>query len=291
MNSNSLELNIQRFADGGAEGSSSVNAEIAQPQETGAADNTADNGSVAENNSQQGIDFSSYSEEQIEELIDTNPNLKKVIGKRMNNSFGKRLAQEKAKMQEQMKPANNLIERLMIHHDVDNIEDLAEKVNASVREEFALKHGVSEEMSDELINVRVKNRQDLKMREYLQKKEQAEAAYVRWKNEANELLKLYPNFDLETELQNKDFERLLKANVPMQHVYETLHLEELVEAAKKEAASAYAKSTAQMAARPTENGLGNQTAVNGQKDVSKLTKKERAEFAKRALRGEVINFK
>ena len=35
MNSNSMELNIQRFAEGGSDGGSSESATVAQSQETG----------------------------------------------------------------------------------------------------------------------------------------------------------------------------------------------------------------------------------------------------------------
>ena len=41
--------------------------------------------------------------------------------------------------------------------------------------------------------------------------------------------------------------------------------------------------------RPVENGSAPNGAVVFEKNISKLTKKERAELAKRAMRGETIN--
>ena len=95
MKGNSMELNIQRFAEGGEGTSSGESAAIAQPQTSGAAENTsADNTSVAgEQNDRQMIDLSGYSEEQFEELIDKNPTLKKVFGKKVHNTIGRRLSQ------------------------------------------------------------------------------------------------------------------------------------------------------------------------------------------------------
>ena len=298
MNSNSMELNIQRFAEGGSDGtSSSGNAAVAQPQNTGEnAVNTADNTSVAgENNgSQQEIDFSSYSEEQIEELIDNNPAFDKVIGKRMKNSFGKRLAQERAKMQEAMRPANNVIDKLMVRHGVDSMEELSKIIDTSTKEEFAIQNGVSEDLADEMLQLRVNNRRNAMMREQYEAEMKVQQQLSIWQDEAAKVKETYPDFDLEKELGNNDFKRLISADeryrMPMKQIYEMIHHDEIVEAAKKDTAAAYAKSTAQMQARPSENGLGNQVAVNGSMDVSKLTKKERAELAKRAQRGETITF-
>ena len=289
MNSNSMELNIQRFAEGGAEGSSSENAAVAQSGEN--AVNAADDTSVAgENNSQQEIDFSSYSEEQIEELIDKNPNFDKVIGKRMKNSFGKRLAQERAKMQETMKPVNNVIDKLMVHHGVKNVEELSQKLDATLPEEFASQNGVSEDMGKELLSLRVRNMQNERARKEFELQQKIDQQMNQWEQEASKVRNLYPDFDLKAELDNPEFGKLLQRGVPMEHVYKVLHMDEIVEAAKKDTAAAYEKSTVQMQLRPSENGLGNQVAVNGQRDVSKLTKKERAELAKRAQRGETITF-
>ena len=91
-------------------------------------------------------------------------------------------------------------------------------------------------------------------------------------------------------MQNPQFAKMLNVGVSLEAAYEAMHLGEIVEAAKRSAADAYSKSMSQMHNRPNENGLGNQAAVNGQKDVSKLTKKERAELAERARRGENITF-
>ena len=112
---------------------------------------------------------------------------------------------------------------------------------------------------------------------------------------AKKVKEVYPDFNLEEEVRNPQFMNYLRnANTEyhasMKQIYEMIHHDEIVEAAKRSAADAYSKSMSQMHNRPHENGLGNQAAVNGQKDLSKLTKKERAELAQRAARGEKITF-
>lgn len=294
MSSKLMELNIQRFAEGGAEGTSSgESAAVAQPQNTGGAgQNTADNTSVAGENtgSQPEIDFSSYSEEQIEELIDKSPALKKIMGKRMNSSFGKRLAQERAKMQEDMKPVNDLVDELMIQHEANSFEELSKKLRPSIREEFTIRNGLAEDAGNKMFDIQLENMRNRRAFDDWKKEQAVKQQTQQWDNEVKATKEIYPDFDVEKELQNPEFGKLLKSGVGMEHAYKILHMDEFIETAKRETAAAYAKSTAQMQARPSENGLGNQAAVNGQKDVSKLTKKERAELAKRAQRGETITF-
>lgn len=284
MNSNSMELNIQRFAEGGSDGGSSESATVAQSQETGEnAVNTADNTSVAGENS--GAD-----EVTLDSIFEKYPELKKEADKRTQKAVQGRVHQINKSMQSQ----NDIIDKLMVHHGVKDVEELSRKLDTSLKEEFAVQHGVSEELGNEMLNLRVNNLRTARMREQYEAEMKVQQQLRIWQDEADKVKEIYPDFDLEKELTNNDFKRLISADeryrMPMKQIYEMLHHDEIVEAAKKDTAAAYAKSTAQMQARPAENGLGNQVAVNGSMNVSKLTKKERAELAERARRGETITF-
>lgn len=291
MNSNFMVLDIQRFAEGGAEGSGTgESAAIAQPQNSGeaAAGNTADNTPVAGENTDANAEGTE--EVTLDSIFKKYPELKREADKRTQNAVQGRVRQINKSMQSQ----NDIIDKLMVHHGVRSVDELSKKLDSSLPEEFAIQNGMSEEMGKEILDLRVRRMHDDRMREFYENQQKAEAQYNTWKNEANDVKAVYADFDLEKELENPDFRRLISADeryrMPMKQIYEMIHHEEIVEAAKKDTAAAYARSTAQMQARPSENGLGNQAAVNGQKDVSKLTKKERAELAKRAQRGETITF-
>lgn len=300
MNSNSMELNIQRFAEGGSDGGSSESATVAQSQETGEnAVNTADNTSVAgeqkENHS--AIDLSSYSEEQLEELIEKNPNLNKTMGKKFSGAFGKRLAEERSKMQEEMKPVNDLVYKLMATHNVNSFEELANVLDPSMVETFSVENGTGEEISREIIGVRADNirkhieeKAAIKYQNEIEKRQFVEQKTREMDEDIQRTKELYPNFNPNVELKDPEFVKMLQAGVSIEQAYKAAHIDEIVAEAEKRAADAYYKSTAQMQARPAENGLGNQVAVNGSMNVSKLTKKERAELAERARRGETITF-
>lgn len=283
MNSNSMELNIQKFAEGGSDGGSSENATVAQSQAGENAVNTADNTSVAGENS--GAD-----EVTLDSIFEKYPELKKEADKRTQKAVQGRVHQINKSMQSQ----NDIIDKLMVHHGAKDVEELSRKLDSSLKEEFAVQHGVSEELGDEMLNLRVNNLRNARMREQYEAEMKVQQQLRVWQDEAEKVKEIYPDFDLEKELGNNDFRRLISANetyrMPMKQIYEMIHHDEIVEAAKKDTAAAYAKSTAQMQARPAENGLGNQVAVNGSMNVSKLTKKERAELAERARRGETITF-
>lgn len=115
-----------------------------------------------------------------------------------------------------------------------------------------------------------------------------------WEQEAVEVKSIYDTFDLKAEMQNRAFVRMLETHWPMKDAYEFVHREEIMEAQKKAAAeTAAAQMRAAMqanAARPLENGTSTQSAAIVKNDVSKLTRKERAEIARRARNGETIIF-
>ena len=80
----------------------------------------------------------------------------------------------------------------------------------------------------------------------------------------------------------------------VEHAYKVLHFDELTQnAARVAAQTADAQAQArikQKASRPSENGTSSQSAVIVKNDVSSLTRKERAEIARRVQRGEKIVF-
>ena len=115
-----------------------------------------------------------------------------------------------------------------------------------------------------------------------------------WAEQAEAMKALYPNFDMAQETANPAFVNMLKAGIPVEHANKVLHMDEIVSGA----VTAAAKQTEQQVvanirakgARPAENGTSSQSAFTIKDDVSKLSKKDRAEIARRAAMGEKISF-
>lgn len=285
MSSNSMALNIQQFAEGASAdaGVSDTSAAAAQPQ-------TGENGAKPESVSDAGGQNTAENVT-LDGIFKEHPELRKEYQKGIDNIVGKRLAAERAKV----KPVNDIIDKLMVSHGVESLDELAKIVDEKAGTEFAAENGVSEDMGKEIFNARMMQMQDRRAREYFENQQRAEAQLRLWEEESRAVAEAYPEFDLRKELENPDFKRLISAEnpqyrMPMKQIYEMLHHEELVAAAESRAAAAYSKSIADNNSRPKENGLGNQSAVSGKTDVAKLSKKERAELAERAMRGEKITF-
>ena len=98
--------------------------------------------------------------------------------------------------------------------------------------------------------------------------------------EAEAVKDRYPDFDLERELEDPGFARLLNSGVDPRTAYEVTHHRELMDRAAR---------LEQNAARPQENGLGGAPAAAVTKpDPRQLTRAERRALRRRAARGEEI---
>lgn len=290
-------INLQLFNEGGAADTSTSNAGSSQPQNTGEepkvvyGKQSEDNTPVAEeNNASEKVNAAETDKPSFEELI--KGDYKKDYNRAVQSVLGKRLAQEKAKAQ----PVNDIIEKLMIRHKVDSVEQLAQKLDDdSVFEALAEKSGESANTERELENLRLLQHRVMAQ----QKREQEERAgneqYNRWMQEAQQLREKYPEFDFKKELENPDFVELLNMKNPqyslgVERAYQLVHFNELLQEREAAAVEKVTKSVSARAARPAENGLGNQSGFVRKDDVSKLTKKDRDEIERRVASGERIEF-
>ena len=127
-----------------------------------------------------------------------------------------------------------------------------------------------------------------------QNQENANRLLKVWHEQEEQTKKVYPNFDMTTELQNEQFRNLIENNVSVQAAYEVIHRDEIIPAAMQFAAQAVeqniSKKIAANGARPSENGMGGVASAVVKSDVSKLTKFDIDEVARRVARGERISF-
>lgn len=168
----------------------------------------------------------------------------------------------------------------------------AAEEDASFFQEEALARGVDVK---ELMHLKRIERDNASMQRQLaqqRSKEQADRQFAKWIQEAQQVQQVYPGFDLDTELRNEQFQRLLTTGVPMKTAYMVLHNDEIMQGAMQFAAQKAAQQVTDTviagAARPAENGTGSQGAVSPKMDPSKLTDKEIMDIRRRASRGEKI---
>lgn len=130
--------------------------------------------------------------------------------------------------------------------------------------------------------------------EAIDRKEHADKQYAAWMQQAQEAKAIYPQLDLDTEVKDPQFMRLLNAGVDVGSAYLVLHKDEVIPAAMQHVAQTVEqKLSAKIAAggsRPAENGANPMSGPVVKNDVSTLTKADRAEINRRVLAGDRISF-
>ena len=228
-----------------------------------------------------------------DEFIKANKDLyEKDFQKKLNRRFA-----DHKSLQEKFGQADRLVGLLAERYGESNVEKLEELILNDKRllEDEAMEKGMP---VDQLIEIKkVKREADIaKMAmDRMENERKSEEQYRNWIADAEKVRTLYPDFDLNTEVQNPQFVSLLQSGVSMDHAYKVLHYDELmqnnVNTAIQKSAKATADSIAARGTRPKENaGNGSNSGVVYVSDVSKLTAKQREEIARRVAMGEKISF-
>lgn len=154
--------------------------------------------------------------------------------------------------------------------------------------------GMSREAAQKYEKALAESKQLKAIQQRQQGEAQAQQQLAKWYQEAAAMKENYPEFDLITETQEPRFLSMLKSGVPVQTAYEVMHLNDIKAASARSAAQAREKQVVEgikaRGQRPAENGASSQAAFTVKDDVSKLTRKERAEIARRVARGEKVVF-
>lgn len=205
---------------------------------------------------------------------------------------------ETQNLEEQLSRNQPVIDMLMQRYKIGD-GDLGKLTQAIENDdaywsEAAEEAGMSVEQYKQFQKLQRENAALLKAQRQQQSQQAAQQRLQKWYSEAEQVKGLYPSFDLNAEVKNPQFLSMLRAGVPVQHAYEVIHMEDIKAGAARMAAQATEKQVVDgiraKGARPQENGTAAQSAFTVKDDVSKLSKKDRAEIARRVARGERIEF-
>lgn len=154
----------------------------------------------------------------------------------------------------------------------------------------ALERGVSVDQLKEIKSLE-RDRAELERIRNRDREEEAFNQHIaKLQQQADELKKSVPGFDLIAELKgNPKFAQLTSPQygLSVEDAYYLVHRAE-IDAGARMASRRIAMSQAATAARPTENGLLDQAAVEIKADPSKWSKKDREEVRRRVQRGDKI---
>ena len=209
--------------------------------------------------------------------------------------FDKRFKQVKG-MEADLAAQKPILDKLMARYGVDDVAKLDKALTEDTEywERVAEEHGMTVEQYHAMQKLERENAELKAIRQRQIGQQQFQQQIDGWYKQADKVKEIYPSFDFKTEAQNPEFLSLLRNGNSVEHAYKVLHFDELTQnAARVAAQTADAQAQARMkskASRPSENGTSSQSAAIVRNDVSTLTRKERAEIARRVQRGETIKF-
>ena len=301
-------LNLQLFAEGGdggtgADGSMAVNGDFAT-SEKGVKNNSLEHVKYGiQEDSVQTTDAQTDTTDTTDTVVDRAAEFKKLIKGEYKDLYD---ASVQDTVQKRLKGTKEQVTRLetltpllellgnkygVDFNDAEALLKAAEEDNSYFEDE-ALERGITVE---ELKRVRKMEREnaDLKRwREEQENREKGAKLYQKWLEQAEDTKKFYPDFDLETEMQNEDFRRLLQSNIGVKEAFQVLHMDEIIPQAMQIAAKTVEKKVTDKiranGARPTENGISSQSASVVKTDVSQFTDADMDEIIRRVRNGEKI---
>lgn len=232
----------------------------------------------------------------FEEMI-ASDDYKDIYSEKFQEAFNRRFKNVKgmeATLESHGPILDMLFERYKIEDgDLGKLQTAIEEDDVYLREE-AENEGMTVEQLKAMKKLSRENAEFRKAEQRLQGEQQARATLNQWYADGNKLKEIYPTFDFRIEAQDRDFLGLLRSGLSVQQAYEVRHMDEIKEMTAKAAAQTAGE---QMKARiqsrserPKENGTSSQAAVIVKSDVHSLTRADRKDIVRRALKGEKIKF-
>lgn len=307
-------LNLQLFGEGGGEGAAPAASGSEGTQAVSQNATGKSRGALA--NVQYGIQESKTEEAdtskgaEAPEPVDRNAAFEQLIkgeykeqfNARMQEAISKRFKNSEAVAERQKKLAP-ILEVLGNKYGVD-ISDIdkmdLDKLNKAIMEDDsyfeqeALEKGIPVETLKELKRMEAENKSMKEAMEARQRQEQNKKAYEELVRQSAQVKEAYPGFDLRTEMNNPNFGRLIAAGVDARTAYEVVHRDEIQPAMAQYMVQKTAEKISNQIQsgqrRVSENGVNSQSTPVVKTDVTKLTKADREEIARRVARGEKIRF-
>ena len=211
---------------------------------------------------------------------------KKEFGDRVRKIIERRLKEVK-KVKEESSKNSELTALIMQKYGITDND--TEKLERMIKEDMNTDNKETKNDRDNFIQRLIAQNEALRREnEEAMQREAVRERANKLKEEAQKVKSIYPQFDFNTEIKNEGFVKLLRAGIGMKEAYEVCNIETILKQSEKTAQKKVVDAIRQKGARPVENGTEPGGGIVFEKKISRLTKKQRAELAKRAEKGEKI---
>ena len=279
-----MELELQRFADG--ENSMAPSA----------GDVTGQKGQAAapEQAGGQASPFQELIQGQYKQEYE------QAVGQRINAAMQRRFKNQDD-LQKRLDEQSPIMEQLAAKYQLDagDIDGIYKHMtdDLSLYQEEADKRGVSPEVVRDMHRLEANNKRLQAENERFTEQGRLEEHFRQMSQQAEELKKQFPNFDLMAELQNPAFARMTRpgSGMSVENAFWAIHgaqiQAESMQHAAQQAGQRIAASVQAGASRPIENGMQRAGAVDMGVDIAHMDKKTRDMYRQRIKNGELIDFK
>lgn len=172
--------------------------------------------------------------------------------------------------------------------DENFLETLTEKIDAddSYYETYAMEHNIDTTEARRIVTMERKATQYDAQKEEMARQEQMRQQIMTLRQNAERTKAQFPDFDLETEMQNDTFRRLCAAtNGDTTAAFKACHHDEIiantVRVASRQIQSQTAQSVASNKTRPIENGISSQAPSVVEQSFKGMTLKELNDYRKK----------
>lgn len=208
----------------------------------------------------------------------------------------KKISQENESLNSKVTALSPLLEMLGSKYGVkaDDAEALVKALedDDSYYEEEAAQRGLSVEQLKEFKRVERENAKFKRAVEEQERRDNEQKVWAEWDKQGNELKAVYPDFDMQKEVENPAFVKLIGSGVDVRTAYEVAHHDKILQGAMQftaqKASEKVANSVIANSQRPSENGLSSQAAAVQAIDIKNLSREQMAELKRRAAGGERI---
>ena len=205
-----------------------------------------------------------------------------------------------AQLLENSPQMRGLLDALHEAYGVEDMEALTEAVkNGRVKDEayfekLAMEKGVSVATARQMDKLESENKRLTAaekfaedQRKAAQRQVEIDRIHAEWDREAEQLKTQYPEFDLEQTLANPEIANLMRLGVSMSNAYRAVYFDQIMAQNESRTAKQVERGVeARIRQRGTRPGGAAQTHT----DVNALTRKEREQLERAALRGQVVTF-
>ena len=222
---------------------------------------------------------------------------KELYGKDVQSAIQDRFKNQ-ADLQKQLDQRNAVLELAMKDRHVNSVEDLLKSYqdDDTLYEDEAAEAGMSVESFKTMKALEQENARLHQMEQASIQEQMLQNHYSKMSQQAEELRKVFPDFDLRAELKNPEFFRLTspEVGISVEDAFYTLHGKELAAASMKagmeRAQQQLGQTIRAQGMRPIEgaaHGQG-QPAAQAPMDFSHMTRKEREAFRSQVKSGKVV---